>query len=55
MFSSMDKAIAAIIGAALTLAAQFGLNVEWATPELITTIGGVVTALLVYVIPNRQT
>lgn len=48
-----NKAWAALLGAALTIAAQFGLKTDWATPELINTVGGVLTALAVYLIPNK--
>lgn len=54
MFTSLDKAWAALIGALLTIGAQFGLPTEWASPELINTIGGLLTALFVYIVPNRK-
>lgn len=53
MITSFDKAIVALLGALLSIAAAFGLKVDWATPEVITSIGGVLTALLVYVVPNK--
>jgi hypothetical protein len=49
-----NKAWAALIGAALTIAAQFGLPVDWATPELIATIGGLLTTVFVWLIPNKK-
>ncbi len=52
--TSFDKAIVALLGALVTIAAQFGLPVGWATPEIITTVGGVLTALLVYLVPNKK-
>ncbi|QEX18475.1 hypothetical protein FRZ44_37820 [Hypericibacter terrae] len=47
-----NKAIVAFLGGAITLAGVFGLPTDWATPELVTAIGGVITTLLVYVVPN---
>ncbi len=55
MVSSFDKAIAALIGSILTILAAFNIHVDWLTPELIGTIGSVVTALLTYLVPNRKT
>ena len=49
-----SKAIVAFLGAAATLAAAFGLNVDWATPELISGVGGLITAVLVYIVPNKS-
>lgn len=53
MVTGFDKAIVAFLGAALTLAAAFGVNVDWATPELISGVGGLITAVLVYLVPNK--
>lgn len=53
MITTFDKAIVALLGALLSIAAAFGLKVDWATPEVISSVGGVITALLVYLVPNR--
>lgn len=53
MITTFDKAIVALLGALVTIAATFGLKVEWATPEVINSVGGVLTALLVYLVPNK--
>ena len=53
MITSFDKAIVALLGAVLSIAATFGLKVDWATPEMISAVGGAITALLVYLIPNK--
>ena len=53
MITSFDKAIVALLGAVLSIAATFGLKVDWATPEMISAFGGAITALLVYLIPNK--
>ena len=53
MITSFDKAIVALIGGLLSIAATFGLEVSWATPEMIGTIGSVITGVLTYLIPNR--
>lgn len=49
-----NKAWAALIGALLTIAAQFGLPTDWATPEIINTVGGLLTALFVFLLPNKK-
>ena len=54
MFTSFDKAIAALVGALLTIAATFGLPTDWATPEIIGVIGSVLTSLLTFVVPNKK-
>jgi membrane protein YqaA with SNARE-associated domain len=53
MVSSFDKAIIALLGSIVTIAAAFGLELSWATPELIGTIGSVLTGILTYLIPNK--
>lgn len=53
MITSFDKAIVAMLGGILSIAASFGLSVDWATPELIGTIGSVITGILTYLIPNK--
>ena len=51
--TAYNKAIVAFLGAAVTLAAAFGVSVDWATPELISGVGGLITAVLVYLVPNK--
>jgi len=46
-----NKAIAAILGGVVTLLAAWGVDLAWATPELIATAGGVLTTVLVMVFP----
>lgn len=53
MITTFDKAIVALLGAILSIAAAFGLHVDWATPELIGTIGSVITGILTYLVPNK--
>ncbi len=53
MITTFDKAIVALLGAALSIAAAFGLKVDWATPEVLSSVGGVLTAILVYFVPNK--
>ena len=53
MITSFDKAIVALLGSVLSIAATFGLNVDWATPEIIASVGGLVTTLLVWLVPNK--
>lgn len=52
MFTSIDKAVAALIGGALTLAAMWGLDVA-AFEMYIGPVGTVLTAILTYIIPNK--
>lgn len=55
MFTTIDKAIAAVLGGLISFfTLQFGIQVEWMTPELVGTISSVVTGLLVYLVPNKQ-
>jgi hypothetical protein len=55
MFTTIDKAIVAILGGLATVAAMsFGVNVDWATPELLGSIGTMLNAILVYVVPNKE-
>ena len=54
MITSFDKAIVALLGSALSIAAAFGLNVEWATPEMLGIAGSILTGVLTYLIPNRK-
>lgn len=53
MNTEFNKAVVALLGSILTIAATFGLKVDWATPEMISGIGGLITALLVYLVPNK--
>jgi len=52
--TSMTKAIVAIVtGVGTILATAFSVNMEWLSPELTVTIGSAVTALLVWLVPNK--
>lgn len=53
MITPIDKALIALIGAGLSIAAALGLNVSWASPEIIGVIGTVLTGLFTYLIPNK--
>lgn len=54
MITGFDKAIAALIGSVLTILGAFNIHVDFLTPELIGTIGSVLTAILTYVVPNKK-
>jgi hypothetical protein len=54
MFTSFDKAIAALLGAAVYFAGLFGLHLPWLTPEVIQNIAVGLTPLLVWMVPNKQ-
>jgi len=53
MGSSYNKAIVAILGGVVTFVAAFGIDVSWATPELISGAGSFLTAVLVWLVPNK--
>ena len=48
-----NKAIAAFITGVLGLLGQFGIDPEWATPELIAAVTAVLSTAAVYFLPNR--
>ena len=49
-----NKAIAAIVGGLIALLVTKGvLPAEWQDPVTVTTIAGLVSALLVWVVPNK--
>lgn len=53
MFTSFDKAIAALLGAVVYFAGVFGVEVAWLTPEVIQNIAVAVTPFLVWLVPNK--
>jgi len=56
MFTTVDKALAAIIGGfASLLALKFGIHADWLTPDLINSISIAVAGGLVYLVPNKPT
>lgn len=52
--SAYNKFIVALIGAVVTGLSAFGINVDFLTPELQASISAGLTALLVYLVPNKQ-
>lgn len=55
MFTTVDKAIAAVIGGLVSfLALQFGISADWLTPELQVMISSAVSGLLTYLVPNKK-
>lgn len=55
MFTSVDKAIVAVLGGVLTVVAEFGVDTSWATEGLVSGVGSMLTALMVYFVPNKET
>lgn len=52
--TTVGKAIAAVLAGLATIAATvFSVDVDWLTPELTVTIGTALTALLVWLVPNK--
>jgi hypothetical protein len=55
MLTSVDKAIAAILGGLVSfLALKFGVQVDWMTPDLINSISIAVAGVLTYLVPNKK-
>jgi len=55
MFTTIDKAIAAVIGGiASFFGLQFGFNAEWLTPDLTVTISSLIAGVLTYFVPNKE-
>lgn len=54
MFTTVDKAIAAIIGGFVSFATlKWGIQIDWMTPELINSVSIAIAGALVYLIPNK--
>ena len=53
MFTSIDKALVAALGALVYFLAQFGITLPWLTPEIIENIAVGLTPILVWLIPNK--
>lgn len=54
MFTTIDKAIAAVLGGLISYAAlKWGFNADWVTPEVLAVISSAVSGLLAYVVPNK--
>lgn len=45
-----NKAVAAVGAAVIAVAAAAGLHID---PTIVTTVGGVISTLLVYLVPNK--
>jgi len=56
MNTTVNKAVVAVLGGILTLIGVIAGEsvVSWATPEIVSAIGGLITAGLVYFIPNAE-
>jgi len=55
MFTTIDKAIAALITPVLSLLALYGLLPEaLTTPEIIGAFTALITSLVVYFVPNKK-
>ena len=54
MFTSIDKAIVAFIGAIVFFIAEFtALDQGFIGSDLIQSVSAVITAILVYIVPNK--
>ena len=55
MFTTVDKALAALLGALVYLAsALFGIEVGWLSTDMIQNLVTFVTPFLVYLVPNKR-
>lgn len=52
--AAYSKAIAAFLTGLVGLLAQFGVDPEWLTPELIAGATMLVSTILVYALPNKS-
>ena len=56
MFTSIDKALVALIMGVVFLLNEFvGINLGFITEDVVTTAVGLLTPVLVYLVPNRDT
>lgn len=53
MNSAYNKAVIALLGFIVAVASAFGFTLDFLTPELQATIASGITAVLVYLIPNK--
>lgn len=55
MFTSVDKALVALVMGALYVATSFGVMVPaWASQTSIESVIGILTPILVYFVPNKK-
>lgn len=54
MFTSIDKALVAMVMGVLFIIQTFtGFSLPWITQEIVTTVIGLLTPVLVWAIPNK--
>ena len=55
MFTSIDKAIAALIGAAVSIGVMLGLDVPplFKDPAMVATVASVIAGALTWAVPNK--
>lgn len=55
MFTSIDKALAALIGAVIFIAqSAFQIDLSWISAETIEKLIPFITTVFVYLVPNKQ-
>lgn len=58
MITNLDKAITAFFLSLLALLATAGVSTDWASPDLVTSAGVVIAAIvngaIVWAVPNRE-
>ena len=54
MFTSMDKALVAMVMGALYIVQTFtGFSTDWISAEAVASVIGILTPALVYLVPNK--
>lgn len=54
MNSTINKAVVAVLSGVLTLIGEFGVQPEWANEGFISAAGTMITAGLVWLVPNKE-
>lgn len=54
MFTSIDKALVAMVmGVIFILNTYLGVNLSWVSQETVATVVGLITPVLVWLVPNK--
>ncbi len=55
MFTTIDKAIVALLGAVVFLVSEYtDLEADFVSQDLLQSAAAIITALLVYIVPNKD-
>lgn len=53
MNTEINKAVVSLLSGVATIVAMFGITADWATPEMIASMGAVIGTILVFLVPNK--